>query len=93
VTEADYTPRCSDSVLFRGRATRGQDLISGLCVLQAGQLKLDINENGAKRTETRLENFEPKTVLLRENRALGWRELLRLIPVFGPNELPSHVAG
>jgi len=57
-------------------------------------VKLDIKENGAKRTETiRLENFEPKTVLLRENRAVGWRELLRLIPVFEPNELPCHVAG
>jgi hypothetical protein len=58
------------------------------------EVKLDIKENGAKRTETiRLENFEPKTVLLRENRAVGWRELLRLIPVFEPNELPCHVAG
>jgi hypothetical protein len=58
------------------------------------EVTLKINENGTKRVETiRLENFEPKTLVLRENRALGWRELLRLIPVFGPNESSSHVAG
>lgn len=59
------------------------------------EITLEISENGAKRTETmRLENFEPKTVLLRENRGLGWRELLRLIPVYEPNQLPSaHVGG
>ena len=59
------------------------------------EITLEISENGAKRTETmRLENFEPKTVLLRENRELGWREVLRLIPVYEPNQLPSaHVGG
>ena len=58
------------------------------------EVTLEINENGTKRVETiHLNNFEPKTFVLRENRALGQRELLRLIPVFEPNEPSSHVAG
>jgi hypothetical protein len=58
------------------------------------EITLKINENGTKRTETiHLSNFEPKTLVLRENRALGRRELLRLIPVFEPNQPSSHLAG
>jgi hypothetical protein len=58
------------------------------------EVTLKINENGTKRIETiHLSNFEPKTLVLRENRALGRRELLRLIPVFEPNEPSSHTAG
>jgi hypothetical protein len=58
------------------------------------EITLEINENGTKRTEMiHLSNFEPKTLVLRENRALGWRELLRLIPVFEPNQPSSHPAG
>jgi hypothetical protein len=58
------------------------------------EITLKINENGTKRTEAiHLIKFEPKTLVLRENRALGWRELLRLIPVFEPNQTSSHMAG
>ena len=58
------------------------------------EVTLKINENSTKRIETiHLSNFEPKTLVLRENRALGRRELLRLIPVFEPNEPSDHVAG
>src|SRR5215471_16460334 len=40
---------------------------------------------GRTRTERiRLENFEPKTIVLRENRELDWRGVLRLVPVFAP---------
>lgn len=72
--------------------------IDGQCQWLAGnaiEVTLEIAENGIKRTESiRLENFEPKTLVLRENRALGWREVVRLIPVFEPNQAPSsHVAG
>lgn len=50
------------------------------------EITLEINENGKKRTETiRLNNFEPKTLVLREDRAFGWRELLRAIPIWDPN--------
>ena len=49
------------------------------------EITLDINENGRKRTKTiRLIHFEPKILVLRENRGLGKREVLRLIPVFEP---------
>lgn len=55
---------------------------------------LKISENGTKRIKTiQLNNFEPKTLVLRENRPAGWRELLHLIPVFEPNEPSSHAAG
>lgn len=58
------------------------------------EVTLEINENGKKRTETiRLNNFEPKTLVLRENRTLGWRELLRLIPIFEPNTCFAHPTG
>lgn len=58
------------------------------------EVTFKISENGTKRIKTiHLNNFEPKTFVLRENRALGWRELLRLIPVFEPNEPSSHAAG
>jgi hypothetical protein len=73
--------------------------IDGQCRWLPGnaiEVTLDITENGVKRSERiRLENFEPKTLLLRENRELGWREVLRLIPVFEPpgQAQPSHVAG
>ena len=50
------------------------------------EITLDITENDVKRTETiLLEGFEPKTLVLSEDPAHGRRELLRLIPVFGPN--------
>jgi hypothetical protein len=51
------------------------------------EVTLEINENGEKRTETIwLDNFEPKTLILREDQALGWRELLRVIPVWDPTK-------
>jgi hypothetical protein len=57
------------------------------------EVTLKINENGAKRTETvQLNDFEPKTLVLREDRALGRRELLRLIPVWEPQPVPSAAA-
>ena len=57
------------------------------------EITLNIDENGTKRTETiHLSNFEPKTLVLRENRALVWRELLRLTPVFEPNQPSSQSA-
>lgn len=57
------------------------------------EIKFEITENSAKRTETvRLENFEPKTIVLREKRELGWREVLRLIPVFEPTKFLPLVA-
>jgi hypothetical protein len=62
--------------------------IDGQCRWLAGnaiEVSLEISENDVKRTERiRLENFEPKTIVLREDPALGWREVLRLIPVFAP---------
>jgi hypothetical protein len=46
------------------------------------EVTLEINENGIKHSERiRLENFAPKTLVLRENPALGSREVLRLMPV------------
>lgn len=57
------------------------------------EIALEITENDAKRTETiRLEGFEPKTLVLREDPARGTRELLRLIPVSGPLEPDKSVS-
>jgi hypothetical protein len=57
------------------------------------EVTLEIDENGTKRTETvRLNDFEPKTLVLREDRALGRRELLRLIPVWDPKTVLSSTA-
>jgi hypothetical protein len=57
------------------------------------EVTLKINENGTKRTETiQLYNFEPKTLALRENRSLGPRELLRVIPVWDPKPAASRMA-
>ena len=51
------------------------------------EITLEITENDVKRTERiRLEGFEPKTLMLREDPAHGRRELLRLIPVSGSLE-------
>jgi hypothetical protein len=56
------------------------------------EVTLEITENGIKRTETiRLEDFVPKTLVLREKPALGSREILRLIPVIGTPAQPASV--
>jgi hypothetical protein len=58
------------------------------------EVTLEITENNIKRTETiRLENFAPMTRVLRENPALGSREILRLIPVIGTPAQPASVVG
>ena len=58
------------------------------------EVTLEITENSLKRTETiRLENFAPKTLMLRENPPLGSREILRLIPVIGTPAQPAGVVG
>ena len=58
------------------------------------EVTLEITENSIKRTETiRLENFAPKTLVLRENPTLGSREILRLIPVIGTPAQPASVVG
>jgi hypothetical protein len=58
------------------------------------EVTLEITENSIKRTETiRLENFSPKTLVLRENPALNSREILRLIPVIGTPAQPATVVG
>ena len=56
------------------------------------EVTLKITEiDDAKRTETiLLEGFEPKTLVLHEDPARGTRELLRLMPVFGPVFVPDQ---
>lgn len=52
------------------------------------EVTLDINENGVERGETiRLENFEPKAVVLRKEPTRGSVELLRFVPIFNLNGL------
>ena len=56
------------------------------------ELTLEINENGKKRIDKiRLDNFEPKTLVLREDPASGWRELLRVIPVW-PRQVTCQIS-
>jgi hypothetical protein len=58
------------------------------------EVTLAISENGAERTETvRLENFEPKTIVLRKDAAMNSVELLRFIPVFKPNGFSPQAGG
>ena len=54
------------------------------------EITLEITENDIKRTETILEGFEPKTLVLREDPAHGRRELLRIIPVAGTDPCLAH---
>jgi hypothetical protein len=56
------------------------------------ELTLEINENGKKRIDKiRLDNIEPKTLVLREDPASGWRELLRVIPVW-PRQVTCQIS-
>lgn len=53
------------------------------------EVMLEINENGVERTESvRLENFEPKAIVLRKDPSRNSIELLRFIPIFNTNGLP-----
>jgi hypothetical protein len=84
-TERDSAGKLLYSRTFDGQSRWLQDNVI--------EIRLEITENGAKRTETiQLKNFEPKILVLRENKARGWCELLRLMPVFDPRPSPAQAA-